>query len=59
MSASPLSLEMQVLLGPVEYVDLPNAPILISVATPVACKKGVGKFPLMPGNRNKLKQSAG
>lgn len=44
MSASQLSLEMQVLLGPVEYVDPPNAHILTSVMTPVACKKGMGKI---------------
>lgn len=45
LSTSPLSLEMRALLGPVDYVDLKDAPPLpgpIPVAAPTACREGVG-----------------
>ena len=45
LSASPLPLEMQVLLGPVEYVDPPNAPTPIAVVVPVNCREEIGEIP--------------
>lgn len=39
----PTSLEMWTLLGPVEYVDPPNAPTPIAVVAFVACGEGMGK----------------
>lgn len=42
MPTSLLSLEMRVILGPIENVDSPNAPTSIPVAAPVACSVGVG-----------------
>lgn len=50
MSISPrLSLEMQVLLGPVEYVDLSNAlPSLFLQRTLKPVEREQGKFLLMP-----------
>ena len=44
-SASPLSLDMWVLLGLVGYVDPPDALSPISVAAPAACRKGMGEIP--------------
>lgn len=43
LSTSPLNLEMWVILGLVEYLDLPNVSSLITV------EREWGKFPLMPG----------
>lgn len=40
-----LCLEMQVLLGSVEYVDPPNALTPMPVAAPGACREGVGEDP--------------
>lgn len=36
---------MQVLLGPVKYVELLNAPALILVLAPAACRVGIVKIP--------------
>lgn len=36
---------MQVLLGPVKYVNLLNAPALIPVLVPAACRVGIVKIP--------------
>lgn len=36
---------MWMLLGPVEYVDPPNALVLIPVASAAACREGAGKIP--------------
>ena len=41
-------LEMWVPLGPVEYVDLPNTPTSICLATLWPTEREQGKFPLMP-----------
>lgn len=43
LSASPLSLEMQVLLGPVECVNPPNALTPIPVVASAACRAGAKK----------------
>lgn len=45
LSASPLSLEIQVLLSPVEYEDALNASIPIPVAAPAVCREGVEEIP--------------
>ena len=45
LSTSPLSLEIQGLLRPVNYVDPPDAPASIPMVTPVVCRKGVGEIP--------------
>lgn len=45
LSASPLSLEMQALLGLVEHVDSPNAPAPIPLVVPAACRRGMGEIP--------------
>lgn len=44
-STSPPSLEVWELVGPVEYVDGPNAPVLITVADPVAWREGAEGTP--------------
>lgn len=49
LSTSPLSLKMQVLLGPVKYVYPPNDPTSIPTAVPMAYRKGMGDFPLRLG----------
>lgn len=45
LPASPLSLEMWVLLSPVGYVDPPVAPTPILVVTTVTCREGVEDAP--------------
>ena len=45
LSTSSLSLEIQVLLGPVEYVDLPKAPAPIPAVAPVASREGMEEIP--------------
>ena len=45
LPTSPLSLKLQVLLGPEEHVDPPNTPTPIPMAAPVACREGVGEIP--------------
>ena len=45
LSASPLSLEIQVLLSPVEYEDALNASTPIPVAVPAAYREGVEEIP--------------
>lgn len=45
LSASPLSLEIQVLLSPLEYEDALNASIPIPVAAPAGCREGVEEIP--------------
>ena len=40
---------MQILLGPVECVDPPNASAPISEVAPEACREGAGKFLPMHG----------
>ena len=63
LSASPLSLEMQVLLSRVECPVPPNAPIPIPVVAPVVCREGIKEIPsdvwYTEGNRNKLQQPVG
>lgn len=46
LSSSPLSLEMQVLRGPVEYVDTTNSPTPIPVVALVAYGEEVGEIPI-------------
>lgn len=48
-SLSPLVLEMQVLLGPLEYVDPPNAHAPTPVATLQPVEWECGEFLSMPG----------
>lgn len=45
LCSSPLLLEMWMLLGPVEYVDPPDALAPIPVAAAAACREGAGKIP--------------
>lgn len=45
LSAAPLSLEGQVLLGPAECVNPANAPCLFPPVAPVAPTEGVGETP--------------
>lgn len=45
LSARPLALEMQVLLGSLEYKDPPNAPTPIPAVVPAVCRAGLGGIP--------------
>lgn len=44
LSTSSFSLKLWVLLGPEEYVEPPNAPILIPVAAPMAYRERMGEI---------------
>ena len=49
---------MQVLVGSIEYVNLPNALAPISVVAPTAYREGMGEIPMTQGPRtcNKSQQ---